>query len=296
MQKQKPHRDEPKDLHLIEEISRRTFLRDTSIKALGLTMLGRSLSIARSRRPRIERGSAQKKVFEGVFELEGGGELLMTTLPDGRVRGSRDGGRIQLEGRVSDNTLVYRWWTTGQRNVGYMQAPPSERGKGHVSFKPPDTLTGFEGIEGEPASSTWSARKKPELYGILSANQPFIGVWTNGRDFLGFSQHFDGGLTGVHTSAKGVKTYLKGFERDSRLEYRWWIPRHPKDTFNRVPGNMRGSGFISIRDDGRLLNEWTADTPRPVRRTDVLEKVKGLDSKRGVVNELDDNSFGPFIS
>jgi len=285
------------ELPLFEEIktSRRNVLK-ASLGLAASLLSGRGLSAAQTAQPQTAQGNIPAQgIFNGVCTLDGGGELVMFTLPSGSVRGSKDGGRTQIEGRAGDNRLAYRWWTPKQFGTGYDQAPPAERGTGVVEFKPAGELTGAERTDGTSASKTWSARKRPGKGFILSANRPFIGGWTNGRDFLGIHQRYDGSPGGVLISANGEMTLLNGFTQEGRMEYRLRIPRQPEEKNMRIPRYPEGSGLIVIGEDGRLRNEWTLDGDK-ARGTGTFERVKTRGGREGAaVQELDDVSLLRFL-
>lgn len=302
MQKQKTQGDAVPDFTLLEEQggTRRDFLRATAVAAAS-ALMAKGAAIAQSIPPRATRRSAQsQRVFDGVFELEGGGELLIATLPDGTVRGSRGNGLVQLQGSVRNNTLVYRWWSPNREDADYRKAPADARGSGQATFKSPTEIAGEEKTEDGSSTKSWSAKSKPESQGILTVNRPFTGLWTNGRgDFLAFSQQPDGSLEGLHTPAQGHIARLRGYAREGRLEYRWWVPRNPADSYERTLLDMRGAGSLSATAEGKMQNEWASERSRQAKRTEFLERVKQAaqlpQAKNTVIPDLDDMTFLPFI-
>jgi thioredoxin len=302
MQKQKAGGGDSRNLPLFEEqeLKRRDFLRMSIGAGVLASLRNAGLAVAQPTPRRTPSGYAQTQgVFEGVYGLEGGGELLMGTLPDGTVRGSRDDGSTRLQGRVRDNTLFYRWWNTAGEG-DHRDAQPNERGTGQAVFKTPMEIAGVEKTEDGSTTRSWSAKSKPESNGILSANKPFIGAWTNGRgDFLAFSQQYDGGMTGLHTPARGLNARLRGFAREGRLEYKWWAPRNPNDPYDRTLLTMRGSGILSVTSDGRLQNEWATEGNKKAKRREVLDRVNQASqepqAKNMVIPDLNDATFLPFV-
>ncbi|MDD5111478.1 MAG: thioredoxin family protein [Candidatus Altiarchaeota archaeon] len=301
MEKHKARGTPTPDFDILEERggTRRDFLKAAALAASSLLPGGKSNAEQPAAARAAQGQSPVQKTFEGVYELEGGGELLLVKMPDGLIRGSRDGGRIMIEGRSGGVNLVYRWWAAGSGGEDYRQAAPGERGAGQAAFNAEGELEGTERKADGSVTRSIKAKKKPANDGILTVNQPFAGIWNGARSALAISQQPDGSLNGVHTPAYGMRSILAGRTADGKVEYTWWTPRSPRDTYKTTPAEMRGKGTITAEKDGTLRSEWTTDGKKKIAMTEVYRRNTPPQEQPAIphapIPDLNDMTLIPFI-